>query len=60
MASVLAGLWPVHSIDDKRFDGMTFIPWQAGRNLLWDVTVYFGMLQSWIHELHHITPQLLI
>ena len=25
--------------DGKRPDGMTLIPWQAGRNLLWDVTV---------------------
>ena len=25
--------------DGKRPDGMTLIPWQTGRNLIWDVTV---------------------
>src|SRR3954463_6718633 len=26
-------------LDGKRPDGLTLLPWQAGKNLIWDVTV---------------------
>jgi hypothetical protein len=33
--------------DGKRPDGLTFVPWERGRPLLWDATVLDTMAQSY-------------
>src|SRR5664279_2149834 len=34
--------------DGKRPDGLTLIPWQSGRPLTWNVTVYHTMAESYL------------
>src|SRR5258706_433106 len=34
--------------DGKRPDGLTLIPWQAGRSLTWDVTVAHTLAESYM------------
>ena len=36
--------------DRKRPDGMTLIPWKAGKCLLWDVTVIDIVAQSYVSQ----------
>ena len=33
----------------KRPDGLTLIPWQAGKPLTWDVTVVSTLADSYVH-----------
>jgi len=35
--------------DGKRPDGLTLIPWQAGKALTWDVTVVCPLADSYVH-----------
>ena len=35
--------------DGKRLDGLTLIPWLAGRSLAWDATVVDTLAASYIH-----------
>jgi len=35
--------------DGKRPDGLTTIPWQAGKALTWDVTVVCPLAESYVH-----------
>jgi len=35
--------------DSKHPDGLTFIPWQAGKPLTWDVTVVSTLADSYVH-----------
>jgi len=35
--------------DGKRPDGLTLIPWQAGKPLTWDVTVVSTLADSYVH-----------
>jgi len=35
--------------DGKRPDGLTLIPWQAGKPLTWDVTVISTLADSYVH-----------
>ena len=35
-------------LDGKRPDGLTLIPWQAGRSLTWDVTVAHTTAESYL------------
>ena len=35
--------------DGKRTDGMNLIPWQAGRPVVWDVTVTCTLADSYVH-----------
>jgi hypothetical protein len=34
--------------DDKRPDGMTLVPWQSGKLLIWDVTVISTLASSYV------------
>ena len=34
--------------DRKRPDGLTLIPWQGGKSLVWDVTVVSTLAQSYV------------
>ena len=36
--------------DGKRPDGLTLIPWQGGKNAIWDVTVTDTLATSYIHS----------
>ena len=53
-ALVSAGVWatkePVGILrrNGKRPDGMTQIPWRAGKLLVWDVTVVSTLTQSYV------------
>jgi len=34
--------------DGKRPDGLTLVPWQSGRSLVWDVTVVCPLADSYV------------
>lgn len=34
--------------DGKRPDGLTLLPWQSGKSLVWDVTVVFPLADSYV------------
>jgi hypothetical protein len=36
--------------DGKRPDGMTLIPWRAGKSLLWDITIVHPLSMSYIRD----------
>jgi len=36
--------------DWKRPDGLTFVPWQSGKSLCWDVTVSCPLAESHVSE----------
>ena len=35
-------------VDGKRSDGMTMIPWQTGKPVVWDVTVIYTSAGSYV------------
>ena len=41
--------------DDKRPDGMPLIPWLNGKSVVWDVTVYNTMEESYIATSSQLT-----
>ena len=36
--------------DGKRSDGLTLVPWQSGKSLCWDVTVFCPLAESYVTE----------
>jgi len=43
-----AGIPAVKEQDGKRLDGLTLIPWQGGRSLVWDVTAVSPLAASYV------------
>jgi len=37
-------------LDGKRPDGLTLIPWQDGKSLMWDVTVVSTLADSYLQS----------
>ena len=37
--------------DGKRPDGLTLVPWQAGRSVTWDVTVTDTLAESYLNSM---------
>ena len=44
-------------VDGKRPDGMTLIPWQAGKPVVWDVTVICTTADSYVEASARQAPQ---
>jgi len=36
-------------LDSKRPDGLTLVPWQGGKPVIWDITVVSTLAQSYLH-----------
>jgi len=36
--------------DGKRADGLTLVPWQSGKSLCWDVTVFCPLAESYVTQ----------